>query len=245
MREKLKHLGLNNNEIEIYLLLLKQNNLTGQQIRKISNIANSRVYSCLDSLISKGIVTYQITPKHKIFSALPPSTLVDIAESRKREIESIIPELKELESNSSIKTKSAVYEGLSGFKTAFYNMANLCSENETISIIGFSNQAYKNEKLKYILKNVNKISIKKKHKFKMILDSDNNMFAKDRTQEKITELRFMPKGFVSPAAIDIFEDKVYIFMWSENPYVFMIQNEEIAKGFKIYFNFLWNMGTKK
>ena len=124
-------------------------------------------------------------------------------------------------------------------------MANLCSENETISIIGFSNQAYKNEKLKYILKNVNKISIKKKHKFKMILDSDNNMFAKDRTQEKITELRFMPKGFVSPAAIDIFEDKVYIFMWSENPYVFMIQNEEIAKGFKIYFNFLWNMGTKK
>jgi hypothetical protein len=33
-------------------------------------------------------------------------------------------------------------------------------------------------------------------------------------------------------------------MWDETPYVFKIKNKNIAEGFKIYFNFLWNMAEK-
>jgi hypothetical protein len=54
----------------------------------------------------------------------------------------------------------------------------------------------------------------------------------------------MNNNFKSPAAIDIFLDKVYIFLWDENPYAFMIQNKNIANGFKNYFQFLWSMAQK-
>ena len=42
-------------------------------------------------------------------------------------------------------------------------------------------------------------------------------------------------------AIDIFEDCVFIFLWEEKPFVFMIKNQRIADTFKQYFLFLWKM----
>ncbi len=119
-----------------------------------------------------------------------------------------------------------------------------CPNNGALYIIGFSNQAYKNEKLAALLRDVNKISIKKRHKFKMILDNRENKFFEQRKQEKISEMRFMENGFKSPAAIDIFQDIVYILMWDEIPYAFKIRNKNIAECFKIYFDFLWKMAKK-
>src|SRR3990167_9171139 len=96
-------------------------------------------------------------------------------------IEKTIPILKELQSNEKTETESAVFEGLQGFRTALLKLANECPIGETIYIIGFSNQNYKNEKLAAILNATNKISLKRKHKFKMILD--------DKTENKFFESR--------------------------------------------------------
>lgn len=52
-------------------------------------------------------------------------------------------------------------------------------------------------------------------------------------KEKYIEVRYMPKGYISPAAIDIFEDYIYIFLWEENPFVFMIKNKRIAESFEV------------
>ena len=54
----------------------------------------------------------------------------------------------------------------------------------------------------------------------------------------------MPKGYINPAAIDIFKDYVYIFLWEEKPFVFMIKNQRIADSFKQYFNLLWKIARK-
>ena len=75
-------------------------------------------------------------------------------------------------------------------------------------------------------------------------NSAKETLGKDREKEKNTEVRYMPKGYISPAAIDIFQDYVYIFLWDKKPFVFMIKNEKIAESFKVYFNFLWNMARK-
>jgi uncharacterized protein (DUF2235 family) len=124
------------------------------------------------------------------------------------------------------------------------NLANECPSGETICIIGFSNQAYHNEKLARVLEDVNRISIRKKHRFKIILDNKENLFYRGRKEEGISQIRFMGKGFRSPAAIDIFKDSVYILLWDENPYAIVIKNKNIAEGFKVYFEFLWSQAGK-
>ena len=63
--DNLKILGLTENEIEIYLTILKNGKSTGTEIRKLSKIVNSRVYAALDSLIEKGLVVYEKSQKGK------------------------------------------------------------------------------------------------------------------------------------------------------------------------------------
>ena len=241
MIDELKFLGLTENEIKIYLSLLKNTRSSGSQIRRLTGIANSRVYSSLDNLINLGLVSFETTTKGKIFSSADPEVIQDIFKEHMEKIENIIPGLRKMQRKTKNETKSAIYEGFNGFKTALNRFANECPAGETIYILGFSNQAYKSEKLRYILSNANKISIKKKHKFKMILDNKENIFYKDRKLEGLSQIKFMNKGFRSPAAIDIFGESVYIFLWDENPHAFVIKNKNIAEGFKNYFNFLWEI----
>jgi len=241
MEQELKLLGLTDNEIRMYLMLLENPDSNGTKIRQTTGISNSAVYASIDVLISKGLITYQKQPTGRLYSALDPEVIKSILEQQRKKIEAAIPQLKELTNKTSQPTETAVYEGFNGFKTALIKLTEECPKGETINIIGFSNQAYKNEKLAFMLQDVNKISIKKKHKFRMILDNKDNVFYKGRKEEGISQIRFMEKGFKSPASIDIFEDSVYILMWDEQPYAFVMKNKNIAQGFKIYFEFLWNL----
>jgi len=244
MLEELKFLGLTDNEIKIYLFLLRNPASSGTQIRRETGVANSRVYASLDNLIKLGIVSFEINQKGKIYLAEDPRVIKDIFKKHVEKVEKVIPELRKMIGDNKSLTTSSMYKGFNGFKNAFYRSVEQSKKKETVLIIGFSNQAYKNEKLRYLLSDVNKKAAKKYNRFKMILDNKDNPFYKDRKFEGISEIRFMNKGFVSPAAINIFSDKVYFFLWDEEPYAFMIQNKNLALGFRNYFNFLWSISSR-
>jgi len=243
--QQLKNIGLTNNEILVYLFLLKQSSISATAIRKKTALANSRVYASLETLIGKGLVTHIVTAKGKLFSAVDPSQLLSKAEQQYLAVKSIIPDLKKIKNTAQASPKSAIYEGIRGFENAFHKIVDETPSNSTISIIGFSTQAYKNEQLRRLLNKVNKKSIVKKHKFRMIIDQNDNQYAHDRKKEGITDLRFMPREFVSPAGIDISDDKVAIFLWGESPYAIVIDDKNIAQSFQSYFEFLWSGASTK
>ncbi|MBS3156973.1 helix-turn-helix domain-containing protein [Candidatus Woesearchaeota archaeon] len=245
MQEKLVKLGLSKNEATIYLFLLKNPNITTGLIIKETGISNSRVYESLNSLISKGLVSYIVQKEGKSFNASPPEKFLEKEEERKKQIEELVPELKKLKEEKKFRTNTAVFEGFEGFKTAFKKIIDDCPKEETIYVLGFSEQPYATESLRIFLTNMNLKSLQKKQKLKILLDSSvRETLGKDREKEKNTEVKYMPKGYISPSAIDIFEDYVYIFLWEEKPFVFMIKNRRIAESFKQYFNFLWKIAKK-
>lgn len=241
MEEELKLLGLTDNEVKIYVSILKSGKCTGTEIRRKTGIANSRVYAALDTLLQKGVITYEKRQKGKIYSALEPDVLKEVMKERIQKIEKIIPDLKRIQQKEKQETEIAIFEGFQGFRSALHKLVESCPNGETIDIIGFSNQSYRNEKLAALLRDVNKISKKKNHKFRMILDNKENNFFEQRKKESWGEIKFMGRGFRSPAAIDIFQDHVFILLWEEIPYAFLIKNKNIADGFKAYFDFLWRM----
>jgi sugar-specific transcriptional regulator TrmB len=244
-QEKLIKLGLSKNEANIYLFLLKNPNITTGLIIKETGISNSRVYESLNSLISKGLVTYVIQKDGKYFNAAPPEKFLEKEEERKKRVEELVPELKKLKLDKEFKTNTMVFEGFEGFKTAFKKIIDDCPREETIHILGFSEQPYATESLRTFLTNMNLKSAQKKHKLKILLDNSvKETLGNDREKEKNTEVRYMPKGYISPGAIDVFDNYVYIFLWEEKPFVFMIKNDKIAESFKQYFNFLWKMASK-
>ncbi|MBN2459467.1 helix-turn-helix domain-containing protein [Candidatus Woesearchaeota archaeon] len=238
----LAELGLSKNEAKIYLFLLKKGSTTTGAIIKETNIANSRVYESLNTLISKGLVSYTIEKDGKHFQAAEPKKLLEIEEERKDKIAKIVPELAQLQKLATSETKSAIYEGFEGFKTAFKKIIDDCPENETIYILGFSEPPYADKSLRTFISNMNLKSAEKKQKLKILLEGvEKTGQGLDRKREKYTETRYMPKGYISPAAIDIFQDYIYMFVWEEKPFVFMIKNKIVADSFKNYFEFLWDM----
>lgn len=244
MEKQLEELGLTKNEANIYLFLLKKGSTTTGSIIKETSIANSRVYESLNSLIAKGFVIYNIQKEGKYFQAVSPNVLKEKETERQKKIDSLLPELLKIQSTKELETKTAIYEGFEGFKTAFKKIIDDCPNNETINILGFSQQQYASESLKTFLTNMNLRSAQKKHKLRIIIDKTSEEFQKERFSEKFTEIRHMPKGYISPAAIDIFQDYVYIFLWEEKPFVYMIKNRKIAESFKVYFEFLWKIAKK-
>jgi sugar-specific transcriptional regulator TrmB len=235
-------LSLSKNEEAIYLFLLKQGSTTTGKIIKETGIANSRVYDSLNNLIKKGVVIYTMQKDGKHFSAADPRKFLEIAQEKKEQLESLVPNLLKLRSTHHEETASSVYEGFEGFKTAFKKIINDCPEHGTISILGFSEQQFATKSLATFLANMNLKSAEKKQHLKLIMDeSARKTFGKDRAREKFTQVKYMPKGYVSPGAIDIFDEYVYIFLWEEKPFVFMIKNKKIAESFSHYFTFLWSI----
>lgn len=242
MNQELEKLGLSKNESSIYLFLLKKGSTTTGSIIKETGIANSRVYESINTLINKGLVTYNIQKDGKHFQAADPKKFLDLEEERQNKIKQILPSLLKMQSFNQPETTSAVYEGFEGFKTAFKKIIEDCPEGETIHILGFSEQTFATSSLRTFVSNMNLKSAAKKQKLKILLDhSAKKTLGKDREKEKYTEVRYMPEGYISPAAIDVFQDSVYIFLWEEKPFVFVIKNQKIAESFKHYFNFLWKI----
>ena len=238
----LKQLGLTENEITIYLFLLKHPDITTGKIIKETKIANSRVYDSLNSLILKGFVTYNLQKDGKHFQSSSPKIFLEKQDEIKNKIKDLIPQLDSLQTSKKDNTTLGIYEGFDGFKTAFKKIIEDCPKGETIYIIGFPEQLNKTEILQTFLTNQNLKSATKKQKLKIILEqSTRQTLGKNREKEKFTEVRYMQKGFISPIAMDIFQDYVYMFLWEEKPYVFMIRNKTIAQSFKHYHEFLWKI----
>jgi len=243
--KNLEEFGLSRNEANIYLFLLKKGQTTTGAIIKETGISNSRVYESLSSLINKGLVSYNLQKDGKHFQACEPTKLLSIEEERKQKIEKLLPDLLRIKPVNNEETTSAVYEGFEGFKTAFKKIIDDCPNNGTINIIGFSKQTYASESLRTFLKNMNLKSAQKRQKLMILMDlCSKKYYGKDRETEKYAEVKYMPDGYISPAAIDIFDDYVYMFLWEEKPFVYMIKNKTIAESFRHYFKFLWTIAKK-
>ena len=57
----------------------------------------------------------------------------------------------------------------------------------------------------------------------------------------LAEVKYLPKGMASPAATNIYADKVAILVWSDSPIIVLIKNKAIADSYRKYFNLIWRV----
>ncbi len=93
LTKALKEYGLSDNEIKVYLALIKLGESAVQKIAKNSGLPRTTCYHLLESLEQKGLVGFVMKDSRKYFSPAQPSKLVENLEEKKKIIEEIIPEL--------------------------------------------------------------------------------------------------------------------------------------------------------
>lgn len=228
--------GLTKIEYRIYLTLLDLGPSLAGAITSKSGIHRRSVYDALERLIQKGLVAYIIKNNRKNFEACNPENLVELIKEKEDHIKSVLPELKEKYEKTFEKSETLFFKGKNGLKNVFEDQLNLKQE---VLVLGASPLFY--HMLKYYFVWFNKRRIQKKIKLKLIYNESQR---KER-KIKFSEIRYLPKSYTNPAAMNIYADKVAIIHWSkDNPFVILIKDKEIAESYKNYFNILWEISKK-
>ncbi len=56
--------------------------------------------------------------------------------------------------------------------------------------------------------------------------------------------KVLPKKYISPVEVDIWKNKIAIIMWKKEPVAFVIEDKEIANGFRAFFMLQWDIAKK-
>ena len=91
--EELKQLGLNDNEIKVYVTMLKIGLSTASTISEKTGLYRPYVYDTLEKLIDKGLVSYVIKDNKKHFQADHPKKLIENLKEKEENIKKILPTL--------------------------------------------------------------------------------------------------------------------------------------------------------
>lgn len=117
-------IGLSTAEAEIYLELLKEDDVRASELSDRVSTSRTHIYDTLDGLVDKALVTYNIKGGKRYYQAAHPRKLVDYLSERKNRLEDqkaqmveLIPEFIKLHGDNSKKPRIEIFEGREGFKT--------------------------------------------------------------------------------------------------------------------------------
>lgn len=238
----LKKIGFTKVEIDIYLILVEQGELSASDIAKKVNISRTYVYDALDHLIKKGVISYVLKNNRKRFKPLDLSKLLEFIDNKKEFFERQKKDVQELISKlQNKKTKEIevpiveVLEGEEGLKTVLNDIIRTGKDaigwGATDRIKDFVPDFFIERYLKE--RDRKGINVKQLH-----------VKGEKFLRSKRSEFKPLPKEFSSPVTFGKYGNKIIIFFWSDTPVAIRIDNKDIAKSFQNHFNILWK-STKK
>lgn len=231
----LKDIGLTEVEANVYLALLEKGPSSTGVIIKKTGFHKATVYQTLERLQEKGIVSYIVRGKIKIFQAVNPNILLEQLKEKEENLKNILPELLQKTQLAKEKIRAEIYHGKKGIISVYRDVLNykdylnLGAGIPIVEILGdFFYQFQKIKKQKRIKA---KILVSEKIKGTKI------------TKEIVGEYKYLPKEFEGPTNTIIYGNKIAIIVWSDL-IAFILESKETNKVYRKYFDVLWKIAKK-
>ncbi len=236
----LEEIGLTSNESKVYLSLIEIGSSSATQIIQKTGLHRAVVYDLLERLIEKGLVGYAIKGRKKFFEATNPRRLKEILQEKEQKLSEILPRLLEL-SKFQTKLEVKIYKGKEGIKNVFEDI--LRSKPKEWLSLGSGGETYK--LLPYFLEHFHKARVKDKILVRGLLLDNPTARKRGETLAKtlLSEIRYLPKTFITPTVMNIYNERVTLYSVTEGniPFIILIENKELSKSFKEYFEWLWKL----
>ncbi len=250
MQEELLKLGFSTNQARVYLALLEIGQTTVGPIISKTGLPRQTAYNALAELKAKDLVFSVIKSGRANWQAKEPGQLLDILRSQKQLVEKLLPQLIAKRDAAKHTAEIKVYEGVDGFVTMHrINLQNQIKNTE-VNIIGAAGQKWIDlmEKGKYLNK-YEELRIKKQIKHHIIAYENQrpevNKFMEEYYLHQLPSQRkkfkFLPEEYYSPVGIQIWQDRIELIIYSDQPLIFEIKSLEMVKSFAKYFKFLWGL----
>ncbi len=241
--DALRSLGLTENEIKIYLTLLKVGSTTAYDLAKRTGIYRVHVYDKLEQLMDKGLASYVLKGSKKYFQAAHPDKIKDYLDEKKRElkekeenISKILPELVALTNLPKEDTEVEIFKGKEGLRTL---LKDTVKTGEEVLLTNIDDSRF--EKLipiamKQYFRDINKLKIKERV---IALDKPKKFLYSN----PMTEYRFLGEEDFPPTHTHIYGEKVAIIVWGTPVTIILIRSKIVAESYKRDFERLWSIAS--
>lgn len=240
----LEQFGLNKKQANVYLACLKIGRSKVGGIQKESEIKRTTLYDILSELEKLKLITHITNQKTRIYSAVSPDKLNELAEQKKKAVQTIMPDLQELFFSTSYRPNVRFYEGSEGIKEIYKETLN-CKDKKILQIVSVRDflefpgekfmQWYVSERVK---KNIRAKAIHPKSG-----DIYDNYFGSDDAELK-REVNYLPESLFSMSMMMIYDNNVVSMSTKKENYGFVIESKEYATAMRTMFEFLWGLGSK-
>ncbi|MFH1915992.1 MAG: helix-turn-helix domain-containing protein [Nanoarchaeota archaeon] len=228
----LEKAGLSPNESKCYLSLIKLGSASANELSRESGIHRVSVYDALRGLREKGLIS-QITKENKLlFEAGNPKNIKTIIEKKEQELQEVKELIPTLQIDFDLaKDRQDIhsFKGLAGIRSILSEMLETQTE-----ILDFGAEYKIKEFLPYDYPKWDKERIRRKIHMRIIA----NIKIKP-TQIKLTKIKYVPQEFISAVSTYIFDGKVALIAWVENPIGIIITHKDVYTSYKNYFSYLW------
>jgi predicted transcriptional regulator len=240
--EILRSIGLNKNEVKIFLDLMKRDSSSALEISKRTEIHRSNVYDSLRVLMEKGFVSELTDGKKKLFQALDPSRIKEYILQKEREIDSIIPNLRQISARKVSRGNVLIHQGVFALRGILMKLLDL---GEEIVIYGISEGL--RETLGYgFLEEFHDNRVQKGVMIRNIYTKE--AFGDDVVKlgnKDLIEVRWYKQRENRSNVFNIVcGEKVFIVVFGDVISIIEISAREVADFYRIYFEILWGYARR-
>jgi len=248
--EPLLKIGLTVPEARVYLALSELKEAKTGLLSEKSQVASSKIYSVLESLIKKGFVSYRLQNNQKVFIAASPDIIKDLFDEKQKDLAQeknsileLIDELKNKQSTESPFSKYRYYEGITGLRAIWLEFTeDLDNMKKTDEILVYTGKREAFDKMLGLYEEFHKKRMKKGIKYRVIYPIKEKELAEKR-KKQLSEVRFLK--LENEAEWAIVGDKLNIqYATQKSPRGFIIEDKIFVATFKQVFNQLWESAKK-
>ena len=234
--EQLRELGLTDNEVRIYLLLLKQGMMNPSEISQKLGLHRGYVYDALERMQEKEVVSTILKDSKKYFQAITPENLVELLRMRLENFQSIVPGLMKVIGAKKEETKVELHKGRRVYRTLLKDMASILKKNEEAYLIGIDEDILLKEVEPIYLRQYLNMIKSKNIKEKIIIKKGSK-----KIKNKNLQYRELDEQYIGKTSQIIYNNKVALFILGTPYYLIIIENKETAETYKKQFDLLWSM----
>jgi sugar-specific transcriptional regulator TrmB len=232
---ELKELGLTNNEIKVYLILLENGILNPTHIAQKTGLHRSYIYDTLERLLDRGIINTVLVNNKKHYQPVDPKALRQSFELKLMKIDEILPKLSGLFDSTKEETKVELHKGKRVYRTLIKDLTANLKKNDVVHLLGVDETILNTVEPIY-LKQYFTIIKQKNVKEKIIVKKN----AK-RVNEANLEYKELDKKYFDETTIVIYQNKTYIFIWGNPYHLIVIENKKVANTYLKQFQLLWGI----
>jgi len=227
MLKELQDLGLSNKESEIYYELAKENKSTANRLAKLTNTNRTVTYNILQNLVKKGLISFSVKDKKRTYNISSYDNLLTKIKEKEFLAKEVIKNLKRTKPITNEKNEAEIFEGIEGLKTIHKDMLKV-KEIRIVNATGLIEEKLNYSKgwLKELAKNKIKIIANKGFKFP--------------GKYKKVKVKYLKSNKLNYATTFIFNDTIIIQIIKKEPLIVKIKSKDLAEGYKMNFDFLWD-----